>query len=86
MGRPKYRINQLFQLGGDLVQWQNKIDISCIDRGLRHAEIPRCGSILSDDLAAFLFDNLDPEGSVTVSTSEDDCNGILLINRSYRCK
>jgi hypothetical protein len=53
--------NQFYQLGSDLVQGQDKINIAGLDRSLRHAEILRRGPVLSDDLAALLLDDLHPE-------------------------
>jgi hypothetical protein len=54
-------MDQFYQLGSDLVQGQDKINIAGLDRSLRHAEILRRGPVLSDDLAALLLDDLHPE-------------------------
>jgi hypothetical protein len=54
-------MDQFYQLGSDLVQGQDKVNVAGLDRSLRHAEILRRGPVLSDDLAALLLDDLHPE-------------------------
>jgi hypothetical protein len=54
---------------------QDEIHIPGANRGLRHAEILRYGSILGDDPAALVLDNLHSECPVTVATREDDSDG-----------
>src|ERR1022692_2731938 len=56
--------DQFYQLGCDLVQGQDKINIACFDGRLRHAEILRTGPVLHDDHAALLLDDLHPEGTI----------------------
>ena len=56
--------DQFYQLGGDLVQGQDEINIACFDGRLRHAEILRRGPVLRDNLAALLLDDLHPEGTI----------------------
>ena len=53
--------DQLDQLGRDLVQGQDKINIAGLDGRLRHAKILRRGTVLSDDPAALLLDDLHPK-------------------------
>jgi len=53
--------NELDQLGRYLVQRQDKINVTGLDRSFRHAEILRSGPVLRDNLAAALLDDLHPE-------------------------
>src|ERR1035437_7028014 len=79
-------MDQFYQLGSDLVQGQDKINITGLDRSLRHAEILRRGPVLSDDLAALLLDDLHSERTVTISPRKDCRNGIPFVNLGHRSK
>jgi hypothetical protein len=79
-------MDQFYQLGSDLVQGQDKVNIAGLDRAFRHAEILRRGPVLSDDRAALLLYDLHPEGTVTVSPRKDCGNGILFVNLGHRSK
>ena len=73
-------MDQFYQLGSDLVQRQDEINIAGLDRSLGHAEILRRRLILSDDLATLLLDDLYPDRAVTISTREHDGDGILFVD------
>src|ERR1039457_3839928 len=78
--------DQFYQLGCDLVQGQDKINIACFDGRLRHAEILRTGPVLCNHVAALLLDDLNPEGTITVTAREDNSNSVPFVNFRHRSK